>query len=121
VAPTLVKIRSTSPTWAERAGFLAPLLLGGVFAMSFCPLSAALFFGTLIPLSAQYNSPFVLPTMYGVGTGLPVVGFAILFAFGTNAVAKAYNRITQFEWWARRVTGVVFIAVGAYYLYQKLM
>jgi hypothetical protein len=26
-----------------------------------------------------------------------------------------FNRITQLELWARRVTGVVFILVGAYY------
>ena len=90
-------------------------LLGIVFALSFCPVSAALFFGTLIPLAVKCSSRLVLPAFYGLGTGLPVFIFAILIAVGAGSVAKAFNKITQIELWTRRITGIIFILIGIYY------
>ncbi len=98
----------------EKMGLAGPALLGILFALSFCPVSAALFFGSLIPLALKSGSGIVLPSLYGIGTALPVVLFAVLIALGFRAVGSVFNRITQFEFWARRVTGAVFIAVGIY-------
>lgn len=96
-------------------GVWSGLVLGAVFALSFCPTSAALYFATLIPLAVKHESSVLLPTVYGVCTALPVVVFAILIAFGANAVGRAFDRIALFERWARRITGVVFIVVGVYF------
>lgn len=100
---------------AERGGIWGAGLLGLLFALSFCPISAALFFGSLIPLSVKHNSILLLPSLYGLGTGLPVMVFAILIALSTQAVGKAFNMLTRIEWWVRRITGVIFIVVGIYY------
>jgi cytochrome c biogenesis protein CcdA len=89
-------------------------LLGMVFALSFCPVSAALFFGSLIPLSLKSGSSYVLPSLYGIGTALPVFAFAVVIALGTRWVSTVFNKLTQMEVWARRLTGAVFIAVGIY-------
>ncbi len=102
-------------TKAEKSGVWGAGLLGVIFALSFCPVSAALFFGSLIPLAVGVGSTIVYPSLYGIGTGLPVIVFAILLAFSTQAVGRAYNKLRQFERWARRITGVVFILVGIYY------
>ena len=99
----------------ETWGMWGGLALGIVFALSFCPASAALFFGSLVPLAVKFESRVLLPTVYGAGTALPVLAFAILIVVGTRAVGRAYNRITQFEWWARHVTGVIFIGIGVYF------
>ena len=99
----------------ETWGIWSGLALGAVFALSFCPGSAALFFGSLIPLAVKYESAFVLPTLYGAGTALPVLAFAILIVVSTRAVAQTYDRIRQFEWWARRITGALFIGIGIYF------
>jgi cytochrome c-type biogenesis protein len=90
-------------------------LLGIVFALSFCPVSAALFFGSLIPLSIKYDSSITLPAIYGVGTALPVIVFAVIIALSAQSVGRAFNRLTQIEWWARRITGLLFLVVGIYY------
>jgi threonine/homoserine/homoserine lactone efflux protein len=37
-----------------------------------------------------------------------------MIAFGARVVGKAFNRLTQVELWARRLTGFVFIGVGLY-------
>jgi len=91
-------------------------VLGLVFALTFCPVSAALFFGSLIPLAVSHESPVLLPSLYGVGTAVPVVVFAVILAFATNRLSKAFNVLTTVEKWMRRITAVVFILVGAYYI-----
>jgi cytochrome c biogenesis protein CcdA len=96
-------------------GVWGAALLGMLFALSFCPVSAALFFGSLVPLALRHQSTVSLPALYGIGTGLPVLVFAILIALGAQSVSRAFNRLSQVEKWARPVTGGVFIAVGVYF------
>lgn len=95
-------------------GALGPLLLGMLFALAFCPVSAALFFGSLLSLATLHKSPVLLPALFGIGTALPVVVFAAILAFSVNAVGKVYQRLGVFEYWMRRVTGVVLILAGIY-------
>jgi cytochrome c-type biogenesis protein len=100
---------------ADRWGLWGSAALGCAFALSFCPVSAALFFGSLIPLAISSGASLVMPSIYGIGTGLPVLVFALLVAFGAGAISSVFDRVTRAEVWARRVTGVVFVAVGVYY------
>jgi cytochrome c biogenesis protein CcdA len=100
---------------AEKGGYWTALLLGLVFALAFCPTSAALFFGGLIPLAVKTQSSVLLPGAYGFATGLPVVVFAILIAVASQAVGRWFGRLSQIDLWMRRVAGVLFIGVGAYY------
>jgi cytochrome c biogenesis protein CcdA len=90
-------------------------LLGIMFALAFCPVSAAWFFGSLIPLSVKVNSSVTLPSVYGVGTALPVIVFAVLIALSAQSVGKAFNAMAKIEWWARRITGALFLLIGLYY------
>lgn len=100
---------------AEVFGIWGAGLLGIIFALSLCPLSAALFFGSLIPLAVQYQSSVLMPVLYGIGTGLPVLVFAVIIAFGAQQLGKALNILTAIEKWARRITGTTFIIVGIYF------
>lgn len=95
------------PVWA--------LPLGILFALAFCPPSIALFLSALV-LSAEHGNAILPPVVYGIGTAVPVLGFALLIAFAGQYVGKAFNRLTQIERWFRLVTGVVFILVGIYYV-----
>lgn len=98
----------------KRGGARGALLLGAVFALAFCPVSAAIFFGILVPLAAEHHSVLALPGVYGIATGLPVALLAVVIAFGAARVADVFRAATRFERWARPVTGVVLIAVGIY-------
>ncbi|MCP3967387.1 MAG: sulfite exporter TauE/SafE family protein [Lentisphaerae bacterium] len=104
----------------EKSGVLGALLLGILFALSFCPVSAALFFGSLLPMAVENNSGILLPVLYGVATGIPVMVFAFFIAFGANRLAAAYDKVTSFEKWARRITGVLFILIGIYYCLTRI-
>jgi cytochrome c-type biogenesis protein len=102
---------------AEKFRLFGALFLGVVFALSFCPVSAALFFGSLIPLSIEKSSSITLPVVYGIGTALPVFVFGLLIAVGAGSLAKAFQKVTQFELWARRATGVIFLLIGVYFTF----
>ena len=97
------------------SGAPGAFLLGLIFALAFCPVSAALFFGSLIPLALNSKAGTILPFIYGVGTGLPVLIFAVAIALGVTSMSHWFNKITKLEYYTRRITGVIFILAGVYY------
>lgn len=101
-----------------KAGLLGALPLGVILALAFCPVSAGLFFGGLIPLALDHRSSLWLPALCGLGTGLPVVVFAVLVSAGLAWVGSAFHRLQAVERWARRLTAVVVILVGLYYTWS---
>jgi cytochrome c biogenesis protein CcdA len=98
----------------DKNGVWGAFLLGIVFAIALCPTSAALFFGSLIPLSLKFSSPILMPAIYGVGTAIPVIVFAIIIAFSAQLLGKAFKKLEQFDIWSRRITGALFILIGIY-------
>lgn len=109
------------PLHDRRRGVWGAGGLGMLFALSFCPTSAALFFGSLIPLAIGSKSVVLLPALYGLGTALPVFAFAVLIALGAKSVGAAFKRLTALELWARRITGTLFIALGIYFCWTYLV
>jgi cytochrome c-type biogenesis protein len=97
-------------SWGEWAAFP----LGAVFALAFCPVSAALFFGSLIPLALSEESSLMLPLVYGLGTGLPVFAFAVAITLGAKRLASFFQQTSQFEKWARPVTGGLILLIGVW-------
>ena len=98
-------------------GNLGSLLLGVLFALAFCPTSGLFYFGMLIPMSATEPGGYLLPVVYAVATGLPVVLVAWILAYSVAGIGKFYNRIQIFQKWFNRVVAALFIAVGIYYAY----
>jgi cytochrome c biogenesis protein CcdA len=92
------------------------LFLGVAFALAFCPYSALLFFGGLIPITVTSASGLLLPPVYAVATGLPVICIAWLLAYSVANIGKFYNLTKSFEQWFKRVVAAVFILVGIYYI-----
>jgi threonine/homoserine/homoserine lactone efflux protein len=79
-------------------------------------VSAALFFGSLTSLAIEFNSRLMLPAFYGIGTGLPVVIFAVVIAFSVHKLGEIYHNVVKFETWFRKITGVIFIIAGIYFI-----
>ena len=123
----------------DAMGIWGALLLGVLFAVSFCPTSAAWFFGlmalifgseaeavtvmlTRIGIELREASlpggTFVLPLIYGIGTAVPVLLVAFLLAYSAKSIGRAYNALAKVEWWARTITGWLFVALGVYFCLQ---
>ncbi|HBM15297.1 MAG TPA: cytochrome C biogenesis protein [Lentisphaeria bacterium] len=100
---------------AKKGSLWWALPIGAFFALSFCPVSAGLYFGGLIPLSIEETSSFLLPFVYAVGTALPVIIFALIIALGMNKLSSAYNKVSAFGKYARYATGIIFVLIGLYY------
>jgi cytochrome c-type biogenesis protein len=118
----LLRIPLTLPSISDNVaeklvdkGALGSLPLGILFALAFCPVSAALFFGGLIPIAVKAQSGIGLPLIYGIGTALPVLLFAFLVAAGAGYINNLYYRITRVEFYTKKVTGIIFILIGIYY------
>jgi len=96
------------------AGALSSLFMGFIFALAFCPVSAALYFGVVLPLAAKHSAPFSLPLLYGLGTALPVVGIAVVLDFGLKKMSPVTGLAGKFGRYAKPATGWVFVAAGVY-------
>jgi cytochrome c biogenesis protein CcdA len=96
-------------------GSWGALFLGILFSLAFCPSSGIFFFGMLIPLSAAEAGGYLLPVVYAIATGLPVILVAWVLAYSVAGLGKFYNRIQSFEKWFRKIVAILFIAVGIYY------
>jgi len=92
------------------------LFIGILFALAFCPYSGVLYFGMLIPMTLSSGSGLVLPVVFAVATGIPVIIFAWLLAYTIAGVGKFYNGLKIFEKWFRRVVAALFIGIGLYYV-----
>ena len=106
------KLGNRAMHWGHPGAFL----LGFLFALSFCPVSAALFFGGLIPAALDGKSAVAMPAVFGIGTGLPVLAIAVPIALGFRKMAGVFKNMSVFELWARKITGVIFILIGIYYI-----
>jgi len=100
------KSKSGSAKWS--------LFLGIIFSLAFCPYSGVLYFGGLIPLTLAEPAGLLLPVVFAIGTGLPVVIVAWILAYSFSELGTFYNKIQVFEVWFRRITAVIFILMGIY-------
>jgi cytochrome c-type biogenesis protein len=120
----------------DAMGIWGALLLGVLFAVAFCPTSAAWFFGlvalilgaeagalatvlarigVVLPAASLPGGAAVLPLVYGVGTAVPVLLVAFLLAYSAKSVGRTYNILSKVEWWARQITGWIFILAGVFF------
>jgi cytochrome c biogenesis protein CcdA len=99
----------------KKQNWWSALLLGMIFALAFCPYSGVLYFGMLIPMTISSSSGLILPVVFAIATGLPVIIVAYLLAFSLSSLGNFYKNIQIFEKWFRRIVAVAFILVGIYY------
>ena len=97
-------------------GYWDVFLLGVIFALAFCPYSGVLYFGMLIPLTLSTAEGMLLPVIFAIATGIPVIIFAWLIAYTLSGLGGFYNRVKVFEVWFRRAVAIVFLVTGIYYL-----
>jgi cytochrome c-type biogenesis protein len=101
-------------------GIIGGLPLGALFALAFCPYSAVLFFAILIPLSLKSTGGITFPAVFAVGTGIPVLLFALVLAFGVSGISKWFDAISKWDRIIRLAMAAVFIGIGVYYMVQWL-
>lgn len=114
--PFLSKWTSRVSEKQTKRNYWNAFLMGVLFALAFCPYSGVLYFGVLIPLTLASPEGLLLPPVFSVATGLPVIIIAFLLAYSVSNVGKFYNNMKSFEKWFRRIVAAIFIGVGIYYI-----
>ncbi len=102
----------------SKKGYFGSFFLGVLFALAFCPFSAVLFFGMLIPLALKAGDGIIIPAIFSLATGLPVIIMSIILVYSVSNLGKFMNKIQVFEKYTRIVIGLIFIIVGIYYLFR---
>jgi len=111
---------STSLASQERAeklariGLAGDFMLGFLFAMSFCPVSAALFFGSLIPLTLTSGNVILPVAFYGIGSAAPVALFALVMIFSTRIASRLVGGVTRLQPRILQITGTLLLIAGLY-------
>ena len=58
---------------------------------------------------------YLLPVIFALATGLPVMFVAWILAYSVAGIGKFYNRIQAFQKWFNYLVAVLFILIGIYY------
>jgi cytochrome c biogenesis protein CcdA len=96
-------------------GYFGAFLLGVLFALAFCPFSAVLFFGMLIPLALKAGDFLIIPAVFAFATGLPVIIFSFVLVYGVSKLGTIMNNVQTFEKWTRTIVSLIFLVIGVYY------
>jgi cytochrome c-type biogenesis protein len=118
--PGLGGINSLGIKLAER-GFAGEFLMGMVFALAFCPVSAALFFGGLLPGIIKSGATVSLAVTYGIGTALPVIAAVIFLTAGVGLASQRLRRLQNLGGWLQTGTAWVLIAAGVWLTLRDLL
>jgi cytochrome c biogenesis protein CcdA len=97
-------------------GYIGGFLLGVVFALAFCPFSAVLFFGMLIPIALKTGDAIFVPAVFALATALPVIIVSLVLVYGVNQVSGIMSTVQKMEKWVKWAVAAIFIIVGIYYI-----
>ena len=119
----------------DSMGIWGAFLLGVLFAVSFCPTSAAWFFGLValvlgnaagggailakvgiaLPEHGLPGGIVILPLLYGIGSAVPVIIVSTILAYSAQHIGKTFNTIAKIERAARVFTGWLFVVLGLWF------
>ncbi len=101
--------------WITNGSFFSSLILGFLLALTFCPATASIFFGLMIPLSVKHDQSILFPVIYAAGALFPIMTISILIYRGL--IQRLSNRWTkQFP----KIAGWIIILLGVYITLDQL-
>jgi threonine/homoserine/homoserine lactone efflux protein len=95
---------------------LSAFLLGAFFSLSFCPINIVIFFGLLVPLAYRSGDALGIPAIFALASTLPVLIASLVLVTSARHLGRMLTLLQDVNLWMQRVTGVVFLAAGVYYI-----
>jgi cytochrome c-type biogenesis protein len=105
----LLYIRSMN--WS---GFYA-FPFGAMIALSFCPATAAIFFGILVPLSVNHDQHILFPLLYALGASIPLITISALMNQGVRL-----SKNPLLVKYLPKVSGWILILIGIILSMQRI-
>ncbi|MFA1822191.1 cytochrome c biogenesis CcdA family protein [Virgibacillus oceani] len=93
--------------------YFGSFLLGVSFTLAFCPTMFVLFILTLMPVVMTTSYGIILPSIFGIGTSLPLllVIFLIWYFGASGAILKKSRKIGAIT---QKVAGVLLLLIGIF-------
>lgn len=101
----------------QRSGPSGALFLGLMLAFAFCPESAIIFFGMLMPLAVTKTFGMLAPIAFAVAAVVPVVVLTYLMVKASSQMKLLALRFKHFQKWTNVIIGSAFI-IAAVVLYM---
>ena len=99
---------------SQNSGFWS-FMLGIFFAIAFCPHRLVYFFTMVdIAITLPFTWNWILPVMFGLGTGLPIMVIAWVISYSTLSISTLNTKLAIVEKWVRYVSAILFIGFGIY-------
>lgn len=92
--------------------------LGIILALSFCPESAIVYFGMLMPMSARSSAGYLLPVVFAIATSIPAVILAWGVAYGIGGTNVMKEKMHVIQKWMSAIVGLIFIAAGVFCIFN---
>ncbi|WP_079509356.1 urease accessory protein UreH domain-containing protein [Mesobacillus jeotgali] len=106
------RLTSILPEWSG-SGKTGSFLMGVSFSIAFCPTMFSLFFFILMPIVLSSGYGAVLPSVFAIGTSIPLIIFVILIAyFGLNgSMIKKGRRLGGM---VQKIAGATLLIIGVF-------
>ncbi|MBT2639544.1 MULTISPECIES: sulfite exporter TauE/SafE family protein [unclassified Bacillus (in: firmicutes)] len=106
------RFTSILPQWTG-SGKTGSFLMGVSFSIAFCPTMFSLFFFTLMPIVLSTSYGAVLPSVFAIGTSIPLIIFAVIISYiGLNgSLLKKGRKLGSF---VQKIAGYILIIVGIF-------
>jgi threonine/homoserine/homoserine lactone efflux protein len=99
---------------SQSTGFWS-FMLGIFFAIAFCPHRLIYFFTMVdIAITLPFSWNWLLPIVFGLGTGLPIMIIAWIISYSAVSSATVNATLSKIEKWVRYVSAALFIGFGIY-------
>lgn len=102
------------PERLTRQGNLGAFLLGVSFTLGFCPTMFVLFFVTLMPMSLSVPYGAVLPSIFAIGTSLPLILALFLIWYFELSGKLMKNKGRKVGLLVQRVAGIIILFLGIF-------
>lgn len=94
-----------------KKGKTGSFLLGVSFSLGFCPTMFVLFFVTLMPVVLSTSYGVVLPSLFAIGTSVPLfIAIFLIWYFGAGGAVMKKGR--KLGWYMQKGSGVILIMLG---------
>lgn len=98
----------------QNTGFWS-FMLGIFFAIAFCPHRLIYFFTMVdIAITLPFSWNWILPIVFGLGTGLPIMIIAWIISYSAISLSTVNHRLASIEKWVRYISAILFIGFGIY-------
>lgn len=114
----IIKLRGTINLFKgskeyKHENLLGSFMLGFSFSLAFCPTMFILFFVTLMPIVLSSSYGFILPSLFALGTAIPVllIIFLIWYFGGSGVLIRKGRKIGTV---IQRLAGIIMLVLGIF-------